>query len=196
MNNDNKNIIASFCHTDPWDINSCKLIASICISDNYGFKTVFMDGDFKPKELDKTLNNLQTGIYFRLIIVKDIPGLTVDLDNLRETKLKNLRITYLDYASFFSHKFQNLNFKNLIGYTTNQQTIVIFYDTNWDKVVNNFRKSSKTIIGVEPSQPETILFLNRNQYRLSIFLFSFFPVFPDPWLNSSHQSGTINHEFD
>jgi hypothetical protein len=42
-----------------------------------------MDGDFKPKELDKTLNTLQTGIYFRLIIVKDIPGLTVDLDNLR-----------------------------------------------------------------------------------------------------------------
>jgi hypothetical protein len=89
-----------------------------------------MDGDFKPKELDQTLKTLKTGIYFRLIIVKDVPGVTVDFDNLRETKLKNLRVTYLDYASFFSHKFQNLNFKNLIGYTTNQQTIVIFYDTN------------------------------------------------------------------
>jgi hypothetical protein len=130
MNSDKKNIIASFSHTDPWDISSCQLIASICISDNYGFKTVFMDGDFKPKELDQDLKTLKTGIYYRLIIVKDTPELTVDLDNLRETKLKSLRITYLDYKSFFSYKFQNLNFKNLIGYTTNQQTIVIFYDTN------------------------------------------------------------------
>jgi hypothetical protein len=139
-----------------------------------------MDGDFKPKELDQNLKILKTGIYYRLIIVKDSPGLTVDLDNLRETKLKNLRITYLDYESFFGYKFKNLHFKNLIGYTTNQQTIVIFYNTNRDKIINNFRKSGKVIIGVEPSQSESILFLSRNQYRLSIFLFCFFLIFPDP----------------
>lgn len=158
MNNDNKNIIASFCHTDPWNIHNHQLIASMCISDDHGFKTVFMDGDFKPKELDKNLKILKTGIYFRLIIVKDIPGLTVDLDNLRETKLKSLRVTYLDYASFFSHKFQDLYFKNLIGYTTNQQTIVIFYDTNRDKIVHYFKESGKAIVGVESSQPGNTFF--------------------------------------
>ena len=80
MNNDNQNIIASFCHTDPWNIYNNQLIASMFISDNYGFKTVFMDGDFKPKELDQNLKTLKTGIYYRLIVVKDLPGLTVDLD--------------------------------------------------------------------------------------------------------------------
>ena len=110
--------------------------------------------------------------------------------NLRETKLKNLRVTYLDYASFFSHRFQDLNFKNLIGYTTNQQTIVIFYKTNRDKIINYFRESGKAIVGVESSQPGSTFFLNRNQYRLSIFLFCFFEIFPDTWLNCPHPPGT------
>ena len=194
----NHNIIASFSHTTPWEISNPELIASTFLSDKDLFNSLFIHsgGELKPKEIDKSLNELKTGIYYRSIIVRDVSGEEVNIKDLRETKLKNLRLTYLDYSTFFSRVYNHLHFNNLVGYTEHQQTIVIFYDTNWDYIITRFKELGKTVVGAESAYPNGTHFLNRNQYRLSIFLFCFFGYSPESWVIDSYSKGTSIDRLD
>jgi hypothetical protein len=194
----NHNIIASFSHPTPWNLSNPELIASTFLSDINLFNSLFVHsgGELKPKETDKRLNELNTGIYFRIIIVRDVPGEEVNIKDLKETKLKNLRVTYLNYSTFFSRVYNHQYFNNLVGYTEHQQIIVIFYNTNWDYIITCFKALGKTVVGAESAYPNGTHFLNRNQYRLSIFLFCFFGYSPESWVTDSYSKGTSTDKLD
>jgi hypothetical protein len=131
--NKNYNIIATFSLTTPWEAWKSQLVTSTYLSEIDTYNKLFKNqgGNFNSKEVDKNLKSLKTGIYYRLIGVKNISDEEVKYDNSIESKtLKSLSVTYTNYTSFFKSRYLRGDFNDLISSTNYQQTIVIFYDTN------------------------------------------------------------------